>query len=78
MSKEKVTVYKPKDIRDTRDLRQFLIRSMIAADCDEMDAAKAKSICNLAQQIHNTLTVEQRAAVLADKLGVKAIEPVKL
>ena len=69
---------KPRAIRNTAELRAFLLRGMVAANAGEMDAATSKAICNFAQQVHNTLTVELRAAVIADQLGVKKIAPVDL
>lgn len=59
-------------ISDTRDLRNFLIREMVALSKGEIDAVRARHITNFAQQIYNTLNVELKAA----RLLPKPVDPV--
>ena len=67
---------KPK-LSDTKELRRFLLDRMHDAASGKIDAPRAKSIANFAQQIYNTLNVEIRMATLLSKsIGAK-ITPVK-
>lgn len=65
-------------IRTTSDLRGFLIEQMRGVVDGETDAAKAKSISNLAQQIYNTLNIEVRMAVARERVGAEGVVPVDL
>lgn len=79
MSKEPVftQIPKPRVIHDTKDLRQFLLTTMIAAAKGELNAAQTGAICNVAQQIYNTLNIELKMSIATRQLG-EQIEPVKL
>ena len=66
------------NIRTTADLRSFLIDQMKAVVAGEADAAKAKSVSNLAQQVYNTLNIEVRMAVARERVGADGVVPVDL
>jgi hypothetical protein len=61
-------------ITDTASLRKFLIDQMVSAAKGEIEVGAAKSVCNLAQQIYNTVKLEVAFAQVKVK-GV-AVEPV--
>jgi len=42
----------------------------------EMTTEVAKGICNLSQQVYNTLNIELKMAVAKDKIGNETITPV--
>jgi len=64
-------------ITSTRDLRTFLVEQMQGVAEGRVNYDKAKSVCNLAQQIYNTLNVEVKLAVAKSKLPEgHEIEPV--
>lgn len=65
-------------IQNTRDLRSFLIETMVGVVNETLTPGQAAAVCNVAQQIYNTLNVELRAASVMDKLGVTQIDPVDL
>lgn len=58
-------------------MREFLLRQMVATANGELEAPHAKSICNFAQQIYNTVKLEMAFAQIKTKLDVKQIEAVK-
>ena len=64
-------------INDTRDLRKFLVEQMEGVANGRVNADKAKGICNISQQIYNTLNVEVKMAIARSKMkdGVN-VEPV--
>ena len=41
-----------------------------------VNAEKAKSICNISQQVYNTLNVEIKMAIAKSKIKDESIEPV--
>lgn len=55
----------------TADIRNFLIDNMIKTAEGKIEVGQAKSICNFAQQIYNTVKLEMQYASLkqADKIG---------
>lgn len=63
----------PKRIRDTADLRNFLLEQMVAVATGRLDLMTARHITNFAQQIYNTLNVEVKASRLP-----KPILPISL
>ena len=58
-------------------MREFLLRQMIATANGDLETANAKSICNFAQQIYNTVKLEMAFAQIKTKLDVKQIDAVK-
>ena len=67
----------PGRMDDTRDLRRFLATQMTRVAAGQLDTGQVKGIVNLAQQIHNTLTVEAKIASVSAKLGADAVKPVR-
>jgi hypothetical protein len=61
---------------NTRELRAFLVEQMQGVANGRVNSEKAKSICNLAQQVYNTLNVEIKVAVARTKLKDGDIAPV--
>jgi hypothetical protein len=65
-------------MKDTRELRTFLVEQMQGVASGKVNVDKAKALSNLAQQVYNTLNVEVRMAtalVKAEKDGAH-IKPV--
>jgi hypothetical protein len=60
---------KPKetDVKDTRELRMFLVEQMTGVASGKVNIDKAKAMSNLAQQVYNTLNVEVRMATALAK-----------
>jgi hypothetical protein len=50
-------------IRDTRDLRRFLLDRMVRTANGTASVLEAKAICNYAQQVYNTINIEARVAM---------------
>ena len=65
-------------VHNTRDLRIFLLDTMVGVVNETLTPGQAAAVCNVAQQIYNTLNVELRAASVMDKLGVTQIDPIDL
>ena len=64
-------------MKDTRELRAYLIEQMLGVTDGKVSLAEAKGVGYLAQQVYNTLNVEIKMAVARAKLdGEKEIEPV--
>jgi len=63
-------------LTNTRDLRAFLLEQMQGVANGRVNSEKAKSICNLSQQIYNTLNVEVKLAVAKSKLNGQAVDAV--
>ena len=61
---------------NTRELRTFLVEQMQGVANGRVNSEKAKSICNLAQQVYNTLNVEVKMAIARTKLKDGDIAPV--
>lgn len=54
-------------MRDTKELRLFLIEQMEGVASGKVNIDKAKALSNLAQQVYNTLNVEVRMATALAK-----------
>lgn len=63
-------------IDNTGDIRQFLIVQMVKTAEGKLDAAQAKTLCNFAQQIYNTVKLEMSFAKLKTSGEITKIEPV--
>ena len=63
-------------LTNTRELRTFLVEQMQGVATGRVNSEKAKSICNLAQQVYNTLNIEVKLAVAKQKLNGQEIETV--
>lgn len=65
-------------MKDTRELRVFLVEQMKGVAKGSVNTDKAKALSNLAQQIYNTLNVEVRMATAIAKAAVSGanIKPV--
>lgn len=55
-------------IGNTRDLRNFLVEQMQGVAEGRVNAERAKGVCNISQQIYNTLNLEVKMAVARGKL----------
>lgn len=54
-------------MKDTRELRMFLVEQMTGVASGKVNIDKAKAMSNLAQQVYNTLNVEVRMATALAK-----------
>jgi hypothetical protein len=63
-------------MKNTRELREFLVDQMGKVADGKTTFEKAKSICNLSQQIYNTLNVEVKMAIAKSKLDGEKIDAV--
>ena len=63
-------------IGNSAELRQFLLDQMVATALGKVEPAAAKSVCNFAQQIYNTVKLEMQFAQLKNKEGIKTVEAV--
>ena len=63
-------------LTNTRELRSFLVEQMQGVANGRVKSEKAKAICNLAQQVYNTLNVEVKIAIARTKLKDGDIAPV--
>jgi hypothetical protein len=63
-------------MKDTKELRAFLVEQMKDTAEGKVTMEKAKSICNISQQIYNTLNVEIKMAIARQKVEADVIEPV--
>ena len=61
---------------NTREMRSFLVERMMDVAEGRVNAEKAKSICNISQQVYNTLNVEIKMAVAKAKLNGGEVEAV--
>lgn len=55
-------------INNTRDLRRFLVEQMEGVANGRVNTEKAKGICNISQQIYNSLNLEVKMAIARSKL----------
>jgi hypothetical protein len=55
-------------INDSRELRLFLVEQMEGVASGKVNTERAKSICNLSQQIYNSLNLEVKMAIARSKL----------
>lgn len=63
-------------IENTAHLRDFLIEQMVKTAEGKLDAPQAKTLCNFAQQIYNTVKLEMSFASLKARGDFTKIEPV--
>tara|TARA_R110000751_G_scaffold208716_1_gene312568 strand:- start:27 stop:230 length:204 start_codon:yes stop_codon:yes gene_type:complete len=63
-------------MKNTRELREFLVGQMIKVANGEVDVEMAKGVSNLAQQIYNTINVEVKFATAMQKLDGTEIKAV--
>jgi hypothetical protein len=67
----------PKPIENTRDLRRFLVGQMEGVATGKVNTERAKAICNLSQQVYNSLNLEVKMAIARSKLkDGQSVEPV--
>lgn len=62
--------------KNTRELRTFLLEQMVSVADGNQDASQAKAICNYAQQVYNTVSLEARYSQAKAKAGEAGIHPV--
>ena len=55
-------------IQNTRDLRRFLVDQMEGVASGKVNTERAKGICNISQQIYNSLNLEVKMAIARSKL----------
>ncbi len=67
---------KPSAPQNTKELRSFLVDQMLGVADGKVNFERAKAICNISQQIYNTLNVEVKMAVAKANLKDGKIEPV--
>ena len=67
---------KPNSIQSTSDLRAMLIGQIEGVVDGNVDATSAKAICNLSQQIYNTLSIEVKVAAAQAKTNGEKIDAV--
>lgn len=60
-------------MKDTRELRTFLVEQIQGVAAGKVNTDKAKALANLAQQIYNTLNVEVRMAMAVAKAGKEGV-----
>jgi hypothetical protein len=63
-------------LKNTKELRAFLVDQMEKVATGQIDTDKVKGVCNIAQQIYNTMNIEIKVAVASSKLGDTEIKPV--
>jgi hypothetical protein len=63
-------------MKNTRELREFLVGQMIKVANGEVDVEMAKGVSNLAQQIYNTINIEVKFATAMQKLDGAEIKAV--
>jgi hypothetical protein len=57
-----------KPIENTRDLRKFLVEQMEGVATGRVNTERAKAICNISQQVYNSLNLEVKMAIARSKL----------
>lgn len=68
---------KKPDIENTAELRRFLLDQMVGVSAGSVTHDQARSICNIAQQVHNTLSTEIKMMRAAAETGTDApLKPV--
>jgi len=63
-------------MKNTKEMREFLIEQMTAVAHGDQDIATAKGVCNYAQQVYNTMNIEIKHAQAQAKLSDGDIKPV--
>lgn len=66
----------PMPLRNTRELRSFLVQQMNGVASGDVTNDTAKAISNLAQQVYNTLNLEVRMALARAKLDGETVDAV--
>lgn len=65
-----------KAITNTRELRAFLVDQIQNVAEGRTNSEKAKSICNLAQQVYNTINIEVKMALSKSRLNGEKVDAV--
>ena len=65
-------------LSSTKDVRHMLLNCITAVAHGEMKPVDAKAICNLSQQIYNTVNIELKFALAKQELGDTKIESIDL
>lgn len=63
-------------MKNTKELRDFLVEQMLGVAAGKVNSEKAKSISNLSQQIYNTLNIEVKMALQKAKLNGASVEAI--
>lgn len=63
-------------MKDTKELRAFLVEQMQGVATGKVNSERAKSVSNLAQQIYNTLNLEVKMAIVKGKLNGAKVDAV--
>ena len=63
-------------MKDTRELRAFLVDQMTKVAEGKINSERAKSVANLSQQIYNTLNLEVKMTIAKSKLNGAQVLPV--
>ena len=63
-------------MKSTKDMRNFLLEQMSGVACGTVEVSTAKGVCNLAQQVYNTMNIEIKHAQAQAKLGESKITQV--
>ena len=65
-----------REIKDTQQLRDFLVEQMEGVANGTVTAERAKGVANLSQQIYNTLNIEIKQALISEKLKGVVVKPI--
>ena len=63
-------------MKDTKEMRKFLLLQMKGVAAGKIDTSTSKGICNLAQQVYNTMAIEINHAKALDKMATTKIPKV--
>jgi hypothetical protein len=63
-------------MKNSQELRSFLVEQMQCVADGSTSGEKAKAICNIAQQIYNTLNIEVKTALAKTKMEGIDVKPV--
>ena len=66
------------NLKSTKDLRNFLLDQMKGVATGTVDTYQAKGVCNLAQQVYNTINIEIKHAQAMEKLTAGKIKSIAL
>ena len=64
-------------MKNSQEMRVFLLDKMVGVADGSIAVDQARAICNLSQQVYNTLNVEIKTAHARVKLGDTPIAPVE-
>jgi hypothetical protein len=59
---------KEQEMKSTKDMRNFLLTQMKSVAEGDVEISVAKGVCNLAQQVYNTMNIEIKHALAKQKL----------